>query len=67
MAKLVVQFNRAFTRVLSFLAVRKGTTEVDVLRRSVALYKYLNDEMKKPGAGLVIRQGDTILKQVMLP
>jgi predicted transcriptional regulator len=68
MAKLTVEFNDKMNDTLEQLANEKGTTKVDVLRRAVALYKYLDSEQKEDESKKVsITQNDTILKDVVLP
>ena len=49
MPKLTVEFNDKMNDILEQLAEEKGTTKVDVLRRAVALYKYLDGEQQKDG------------------
>jgi predicted transcriptional regulator len=68
MAKLTVEFNDKMNATLEQLAEEKGTTKVDVLRRAVALYKYLEEEQKEGGNRRVsITQNDNILKDIVLP
>jgi predicted transcriptional regulator len=68
MPKLTVEFNDKMNGTLEQLAADKGTTKVDVLRRAVALYKYLDSEQKESGDKKVsITQGDNILKDIVLP
>ena len=66
MAKLVVQFNRKMNAILQEMADRKGTTKIDILRRAVALYKYLNNEVKQ-GNKVAWTRGDEILAEIVLP
>ena len=44
MAKLTVEFNDQVDTLLSGLATKKGLTKVDVLRRAIALYDYVDKE-----------------------
>jgi hypothetical protein len=68
MPKLTVEFNDKMNQTLEQLAEEKGTTKVDVLRRAVALYKYLDAEQKEGGNKKVsITQNDNILKDIVLP
>lgn len=68
MAKLTVEFNDKMNETLEQLADEKKTTKVDVLRRAVALYKYLDEEQKQGGNKRVsITQNDNILKDIVLP
>jgi hypothetical protein len=68
MPKLTIEFNDQMNNTLGQLAADKGTTKVEVLRRAVALYKYLESEQKDGGNKKVsITQGDNILKDIVLP
>jgi len=72
MPTLVIEFNRKMNDILQQMADEKGTTKVDIIRRAVALYKYLTNELACRRKGdtpkkLVIRRGDLILKEVVLP
>lgn len=66
MPKLVVQFNGRMDSILGVLADKKGTTKVDVLRRAVALYRYLSNEVKM-GGRVAFTKGDDILAYINLP
>jgi hypothetical protein len=74
MPVLTIEFNSPMNDILQELADKKGCSKVDILRRAVALYKYISNELhcrrkddlvpKK----LVIRNSDdVILKEVMVP
>jgi predicted transcriptional regulator len=68
MAKLTVEFNDKMNETLEQLAEEKKTTKVDVLRRAVALYKYLDEEQNQGDNKRVsITQNDNILKDIVLP
>jgi hypothetical protein len=68
MPKLTVEFNDKMNQTLEQLAADKGVTKVDVLRRAVALYKYLESEQKEGSNKKVsITEGDNILKDIVLP
>ena len=55
MAKLTVQFSEEGTRALEELAQRNRTTKTDVLRRALALLKYVEEELgKEDGRNLSI-------------
>ena len=66
MPKLTVEFNDKMNDILEQLAEEKGTTKVDVLRRAVALYKYLDGEQLKDGRVSITRD-NTIVKDIVLP
>jgi hypothetical protein len=65
MPKLTVEFNDKMNDILEQLAEEKGTTKVDVLRRAVALYKYLDTEQKD--GRVSITRDNTIVKDIVLP
>jgi predicted transcriptional regulator len=44
MAKLTVEFNDQVDRLLNDLSQKKGLSKVDVLRRAIALYSYVEKE-----------------------
>jgi predicted transcriptional regulator len=66
MPKLTVEFNDKMNDILEQLAEEKGTTKVDVLRRAIALYKYLDGE-QKDGSRVSITRDNTIVKDIVLP
>lgn len=68
MAKLTVEFNDKMNQILEQLAEEKGTTKVDVLRRAVALYSYLDDEQKRDEDNQVsITKGGKAVKDIVMP
>lgn len=72
MATLVVEFNSKTDEILEEMADKKGTTKVDILRRAVAVYKYITNELHCRREGdtpkkLVIRRDEEILKEIVLP
>lgn len=72
MATLTIEFNDAMDRILGEMADKKGTTKVDILRRAIAVYKYVTNELHcrrrddRPKR-LVIRRGEMILKEIVVP
>jgi predicted transcriptional regulator len=68
MPKLTVEFNDKMNAILEQLANEKGTTKVDVLRRAVALYKYLDSEQNEDKSKRVsITKNNKVLKEIVLP
>lgn len=68
MAKLTVEFNPKMDEILADLAQDKGTTKVDVLRRAVALYKYIDSQLSATGKRhLAIAEDDRIVKEIVVP
>jgi len=68
MPKLTVEFNDKMNQILEQLAEEKGTTKVDVLRRAVALYRYLEEEKRKDEDNqLSITKDGKALKDIVIP
>jgi predicted transcriptional regulator len=69
MPKLTIQFDNKVSKMLQDLAERKGTTKVDIIRRALATYKYLDDEMLDDDKRVSVTsaKNDTIIKDVILP
>jgi len=44
-AKLTVEFSDDLSRVLNELSDKKGVSKVDVLRRAIALYNYVDKQV----------------------
>jgi predicted transcriptional regulator len=66
--KLTVEFSDKMNEILEDLANEKETTKVDVLRRAVALYKYLDSEQKGDETKRVsITQDGKAVKDIVLP
>ena len=68
MAKLTVEFSDGMTKLLESLARKNGTTKVDVIRRALALYNYVDEEvLDKKGRKLSITESDNkILKDLIV-
>jgi hypothetical protein len=68
MAKLTVEFNDKMNDILEKLAEEKGTSKVDVLRRAVALYRYLDSEQNEDENQKVsITKNNKVIKDIVLP
>ena len=67
MPKLTVEFNDKMNEILEELAKDKGTSKVEVLRRAVALYRYLDSEQKEGDKKVSITQDDRVVKDIVLP
>jgi predicted transcriptional regulator len=68
MPKLTVEFSDKMNDILQGLADEKDTTKVDVLRRAVALYKYLESEQKEDkGNRVSITKNGRAVKDIVLP
>lgn len=67
MAKLTVEFNDRMNEMLEELAAKEDTTKVDVIRRALALYKYVEDEVgDSDKRRLAISEGDRVLKEIVV-
>lgn len=69
MPKLTVQFDNKVSKLLKELAERKGTTKVEIIRRALATYKYLDDETLEDSKRISVTSAttDKIIKDVILP
>jgi predicted transcriptional regulator len=68
MAKLTVEFNDKMNDILEKLAEEKRTSKVDVLRRAVALYRYLDSEQNQDENQKVsITKNNKVVKDIVLP
>jgi predicted transcriptional regulator len=67
MPKLTVEFNDKMNEILDELAKDKGTSKVEVLRRAVALYRYLDSEQKDGDKKVSITKDDKVVKDIVLP
>ncbi len=68
MAKLTVEFNAKMDEILTELATEKGTSKAEVLRRAVALYRYLTRESENGKRVLISDSTKEIKeKEIVLP
>jgi len=67
MPKLTVEFSPKMNEILEQLAEEKATTKIDVLRRAVALYKYLDTEQQDQTKRVSITQDGKAVKDIVLP
>lgn len=69
MARLTIQFPERTSKILEELSEENEVTKTEVLRRAVALYKYLNEEVRK-GKGknkvVIADEDDKILKEIAM-
>lgn len=68
MARLTVQFPDRTSKILEELSEDNQVSKTEVLRRALALYKYLGEEVRKgKGKKLAIAdKDDKILKEIAL-
>ena len=68
MSKLTVKFGDQMNKVLEELAAEKGTTKTEIIRRALATYKYLNDEIKDGDKRVSVTSANSkTIKDVILP
>jgi predicted transcriptional regulator len=69
MPKLTIKFDDKVNKMLEELSERKDTTKVDIIRRALATYKYLDDETLEGDKRVSVTSAkeDKILKDVVLP
>ena len=66
MSKLTVQLSGELDSVLDDLAKSQGVPKTQVIRRSIALMKYLEDETSKnPDRKLAITENGNILTEIV--
>ena len=69
MSKMTVDFNEEVTEMLNDLAKKEGRTKVEILRRAIAIYSYLDDEVRKgkeEGRQVAVTDKDkNILKEIV--
>ena len=67
MPKLTIEFNDRLNEMLEQLAAKEDTTKVDIIRRALALFKYVEEEV---GVGdkrkLAIAEDDKVVKEIVL-
>ena len=68
MPKLTIQFGEEMNRLLKELSVKKGTTKSEIIRRSLAMYKYVDDETSDGTKRLSITSAkdDKVLKEIVM-
>ena len=67
MPKLTLELSDRVNSMLEELAAKEGTTKVDVVRKAIALFKYVDQEVvEKHDRELAIVQNDKVLKEIVL-
>ena len=66
MPRLTIEFPEQVDKLLKELAEKGDTSKVDVLRRALALYNYVNKEVKEKGLKLAVADDEKILKEIVL-
>lgn len=67
MPRITIEFPEQIDKILKDLAEKGETSKVDVLRRALALYNYVNKEVKEKDLKLAVADNeDKILKEIIL-
>ena len=67
MPRMTIEFPEQVDQILKDLAKEGHTTKVDVIRRALALYNYVNKEVKDKDFKLsVTDENDQVLKEIVL-
>jgi predicted transcriptional regulator len=67
MPKLTLEFNDRLSQVLEQLAAKEDTSKVDIIRRALALYKYVDEQVgDNDNRHLAIAEDDKIVKEIVL-
>lgn len=67
MAKLNIQFDEEMDKMLEELAEKKGTTKAEIIRRALAIYKYVEEETRggKRRLAITSAQDEKVLKEII--
>ena len=67
MPRMTIEFPAQIDAILKELAEKGGTSRVEVLRRALALYNYVNKEVKEKDLKLAVADEDNkLLKEIVL-
>jgi predicted transcriptional regulator len=67
MPRITIEFPEQVDKILKELAEKGDTSKVDVIRRALALYNYVNKEVKEKDLKLTVAdEDDKILKEIVL-
>lgn len=68
MPRMTIEFSKQVDDLLKELAKKNNTTRVEVLRRALSLYDYVEKETsKEQNRRLSITDEDKIIKDIILP
>ncbi len=68
MPRMTIEFSKQVDDILKELAKKNNTTKVEVLRRALSLYDYVEKETsKEQNRRLSITDEDKIIKDIILP
>ena len=67
MPRLTIEFPEQVDEILKKLAEKGDTTKVDIIRRALALYNYVNLEVKEKKLKLAVSNDkDEVIKEIVL-
>ncbi|ETW99930.1 MAG: hypothetical protein ETSY1_13160 [Candidatus Entotheonella factor] len=67
MPRITIEFSDQLDDILKDLAKEGNTTKVEVIRRALALYNYVNKEVKHKDLKLAVtNDDDQLLKEIVL-
>ena len=68
MPKLTIQFGEGMDKLLKELSTEKDTTKSEIIRRALAMYKYVDDETRDGTKRLSITSAkdDKVLKEIVM-
>ena len=67
MPRITIEFPEQVDKILRELAEKGDTSKVDVIRRALALYNYVDKEVKEKDLKLAVAdEEDKILKEIVL-
>ncbi len=67
MPKLTLQFNDKLDAILSELAVKEGLPKTQVVRRAIALLRFVETEKEKGNKLAIADKDDRVLKEIVSP
>jgi predicted transcriptional regulator len=67
MPRMTFEMNSKMDELLTELAREKDTTKVEVLRRAIALYKYVDTQLADEKKSLAIAEGNAVVKEIVVP
>ena len=67
MPRITIEFSEQVDKLLKDLAAQGDTSKVDVIRRALALYNYVNKEVKEKNLKLAVAdEDDKLLKEIVM-
>lgn len=67
MPRITIEFSEQVDKLLKDLAAKGDTSKVDVIRRALALYNYVDKEVKEKHLKLMVADDeDKLLKEIVV-